>query len=70
MRCHFIIAEFFNAYDELTPTHVYTRLDFRGTKVISLGNLRYNLYDIFCSKGKQYESLKWSNRNRWIIKAF
>lgn len=47
MRYHFIISEFFNAYDELTPTIVNSYLDLEGTKLTSLGQLtevRGNLY--------------------------
>lgn len=41
MRHHFIIAEFFDAYDELTPTHVNDRLDFLYANITSLGNLKW-----------------------------
>lgn len=39
MRHHFILAEFFDAYDELTPTHVRCWLNLSDSKVSSLGNV-------------------------------
>lgn len=41
MRHHFIIAEFFDAYNELTPTQITHHVDLRKTKITSLGNLEY-----------------------------
>lgn len=40
MIYNFIIAEFLDAYNELTPTYVNRSLDFDDTNVKSLGNLR------------------------------
>lgn len=41
MRHHFILAQFFQAYDELTPTHIGGDLHLLYSNVSSLGNLEY-----------------------------
>lgn len=44
MEPDYILAEFFDAYDELTPERIIASLILRNKKVSSFGNLKYVEY--------------------------
>lgn len=66
MRCHFIIAEFFDAYDELTPKEINSWLNLHNSKISSLGNLVYihNSLDLSGSNITSFGNLEWVGN--WI----
>lgn len=71
MRHHFILAEFFQAYDELTPTNAKRTVYLRGTKVSSLGNLVRvgGIFDIYNTKITSLGKLEHVDWNVVIFQA-